>query len=204
MPHELLNVLLRRQAIERGLKQYFSGTVLDSVLSYWEQQYSEKPAFVLNRFLNEICTTEELRYHRKNMLKDVLYELSNLEKHDLLEDERVAVDHLKIAIPKDVQHAFLYVVDAVLTQVSAVDQDEFKHAVQQALLQQAGIITNAAEIQTAAFVQCLAFKQYSTAITTIYQQYCEFYGPLKADRVYASIKNQLKQQLPDVDLHQLL
>jgi len=85
MSSEILNLMQRRQAIERGLQQYFNGTMLERVLAHWEQQYSAKPAFVLNRFLSEICTTEELRHSRKDMLRQVLQALSEMEKQELLQ-----------------------------------------------------------------------------------------------------------------------
>ncbi|WP_257226298.1 MULTISPECIES: hypothetical protein [unclassified Acinetobacter] len=88
MSTELLNLAQRREALEKGLQQFIHGTLLDSALRHWEQQYSMKPSFVLNRFLNDICTTEELRFYRKDMLKQVLYELSTLEKQELLRVEK--------------------------------------------------------------------------------------------------------------------
>ena len=46
--------------------------------------------------------------------------------------------------------------------------------------------------------------RYSQVITAIYEVYCEFYGPTKADFVFARAKEQIKQQFMDVDLHQLI
>ena len=43
MPNELLTVMQKKQAIERGLSHYLQGTVLERVLSYWEQEYGDKP-----------------------------------------------------------------------------------------------------------------------------------------------------------------
>ncbi len=69
MSTETLTILQKRQAIERGLSQYLQGTLLEQVLNHWEAKDGDRPSFVLNRFLSEICTTEELRYFRKDMLK---------------------------------------------------------------------------------------------------------------------------------------
>ena len=79
MNAEVLNLEQRRQAIQRGLQHYFQGPHLEQIVGYWEQEYSGQPAFVLNRFLSEICTTEELKQNRKDMLKQVLHELTILE-----------------------------------------------------------------------------------------------------------------------------
>ena len=40
--------------------------------------------------------------------------------------------------------------------------------------------------------------------TTSYECYCEFYGSVKAEQVYARVKNNIKAKYPDVNLHQLL
>lgn len=85
MPNELLSVIQKKQAIERGLSDYMNATVLARVLNYWEQKYGDQPSFVLNRFLSEICNTDELRFYRKEMLRKVLSEMSAVEKQVLLE-----------------------------------------------------------------------------------------------------------------------
>ena len=87
MPNELLTVMQKKQAIERGLSHYLQGTVLERVLNYWEQEYGDKPSFVLNRFMNDICNTDELRVQRKEMLKQVLCEMSAVEKQVLLDTQ---------------------------------------------------------------------------------------------------------------------
>lgn len=78
MSTETLSILQKRQAIERGLSQYLPGTLLEQVLNHWEAKYGDQPSFVLNRFLSEICTTEELRYHRKDILALDVSSISNV------------------------------------------------------------------------------------------------------------------------------
>lgn len=85
MPNELLTIGQKRTAIERGLSQYLKGIALERVLSYWEQEYGDKPSFVLNRFLSEVCNTDELRFYRKDMLRQVLFEIAEVEKQVLLQ-----------------------------------------------------------------------------------------------------------------------
>lgn len=41
MPNELLSVMQKKQAIERGLSPYMQGAVLERVLHYWEQEYGD-------------------------------------------------------------------------------------------------------------------------------------------------------------------
>ena len=47
-------------------------------------------------------------------------------------------------------------------------------------------------------------EAYAVMITTLYAIYCSFYGPGKADQLYAQIKHEIKQHYPAVDLSQLL
>ena len=50
----------------------------------------------------------------------------------------------------------------------------------------------------------IAPQNYAVMITMLYSIYCDFYGPIKADQLYAVIKNEIKQRHPDVDLKQFL
>ena len=44
----------------------------------------------------------------------------------------------------------------------------------------------------------------NSKITASDECYCEFYGLVKEDQVYARVKNNIKAKYRDVDLHQLL
>ena len=79
-----LTIEQKRLAVEKGLAQFLPETVLQRVLKYWETEYGHQPSFVLNRFLNEICTNDELRQQRKEMLRQVLHEISVVEKQQRL------------------------------------------------------------------------------------------------------------------------
>ena len=205
MSTELLNLAQRREALEKGLQQFIHGTLLDSALRHWEQQYSMKPSFVLNRFLNDICTTEELRFYRKDMLKQVLYELSTLEKQELLRaekpQEQVQEDEL---IAETISEAFLGFIESVMLTVKSTDQADFTQDVIQQLEEIGLAIAANAQINSASFVEFLPLTSYAKVLTSIYEVYCDFYGPMRADQVYAQIKLKIKANYPEVDLHQLL
>lgn len=203
MDAEVLNVAQRRQAIQRGLRHYFQGSSLEQVVGYWEQEYSEKPAFVLNRFLSEICTTDELKQNRKEMLKDVLHELTNLKKSEILhidakEDEQADSTNLKAAYQDFIEH--------VLHSTQISDSDDLFMELRQKLVRE-GIVE--AEIVVSikdsyVLLERINSSSASQAITALYSVYCDFYGPQKADRVYAQGKNDIKLKYPEIDLHQLL
>ena len=202
MPNELLSVIQKKQAIERGLSHYMNGTVLERVLNYWEQEYGDQPSFVLNRFLSEICNTDELRFYRKEMLRKVLSEMSAVEKQVLLEIKPKLEPEELISI--DIADAFFGLVDAVMLTVTATDLNDFNDEVKQQLQDMGLAIETSVKINTAAFIEVLPLTLYAQVITIIYECYCEFYGPAKADQVYARAKMQIKTKYPDVDLHQLL
>lgn len=205
MSTELLNLAQRREALEKGLQQFIHGTLLDSALRHWEQQYSMKPSFVLNRFLNDICTTEELRFYRKDMLKQVLYELSTLEKQELLRvekpQEQEQEDEL---IAETISEAFLGFIESVMLTVKSTDQADFTQDVIEQLEEIGLAIAANAQINSASFVEFLPFTSYAKVLTSIYEVYCDFYGPMRADQVYAQTKLKIKANYPEVDLHQLL
>ena len=202
MPNELLSVIQKKQAIERGLSHYMNGTALERVLNYWEQEYGDQPSFVLNRFLSEICNTDELRFYRKEMLKKVLSEMSAVEKQVLLEIKPQPEPEELISIA--IADACLALVDAVMLTVIATDLDDFNDEVKKQLQTMGLAIATSVKINDAAFVDVLPLTLYAQVITSIYECYCEFYGPAKADQVYARAKMEIKSKYPDVDLHQLL
>ena len=202
MPNELLSVIQKKQAIERGLSHYMNGTVLERVLNYWEQEYGDQPSFVLNRFLSEICNTDELRFYRKEMLKKVLSEMSAVEKQVLLEIKPKPEPEELISIA--IADACLALVDAVMLTVTATELDDFNDEVKKQLQAMGLAIETSVKINTAAFIDVLPLTLYAQVITSIYECYCEFYGPAKADQVYARAKMEIKSKYPDVDLHQLL
>jgi len=202
MPNELLSVIQKKQAIERGLSHYMNGTVLERVLNYWEQEYGDQPSFVLNRFLSEICNTDELRFYRKEMLKKVLSEMSAIEKQVLLEIKPQPEPEELISIA--IADACLALVDAVMLTVIATDLDDFNDEVKKQLQAMGLAIETSVKINDAAFIDVLPLTLYAQVITIIYECYCEFYGPAKADQVYARAKMEIKNKYPDVDLHQLL
>jgi hypothetical protein len=205
MSSEILNLMQRRQAIERGLQQYFNGTMLDRALAHWEQQYSGKPAFVLNRFLSEICTTEELRHSRKDMLRQVLQALSEMEKQELLQgvqQAKPAVEDELISV--ELIDAFSQFIAFVLDAVAVKDLTDFEQEIQQQLRQKGFAQYSNEALGSPEFAASLPISSYAFIITAVYEIFCEFYGPMRADQVYAESKLKIKSLYPDVDLHQLL
>ena len=202
MQNELLTIGQKRTAIERGLSQYLKGIALERVLSYWEQEYGDKPSFVLNRFLSEVCNTDELRFYRKDMLRQVLFEIAEVEKQVLLQVK--PPEKQEALVSGQLSDAFAQFVGYVVKGVVQVDFADFDQDVKQRLTDLGYAVVEQAAIHDVEFISDLPIMSYSQVITAIYEVYCEFYGPTKADFVFARAKEQIKQQFMDVDLHQLI
>ena len=170
------------------------------------QEYARQPSFVLNRFLSEICTSDEMRLQRKDMLRQVLHEISVVEKQQRLKGK----NDKSIVVPKqehevDSFQAFYDFVMAILKSVTQKDYLEFVEEIQEKmkkhrLLAEYWYVVGS---ERASLLK-IAPQNYAVMITMLYSIYCDFYGPIKADQLYAVIKNEIKQRHPDVDLKQFL
>lgn len=202
-----LTIEQKKLAVEKGLAQFMPDTVLQRVLQYWESEYGNQPSFVLNRFLSEICTNDEMRLQRKDMLRQVLHEISVVEKQ-----QRLKVKNDKsVAVPKqgeggiDSFQAFYDFVMAILKSVARNDYLEFVEEIQlkmkkhRSLAEYWYVVGSERES-----LQQFSPQNYAPMITVLYAIYCDFYGPIKADQLYAVIKNDIKQRYPEVDLKQFL
>lgn len=203
MSGDLLSIEQKREAIGRGLSQYMSDSSLQNVLSYWEKEYSDKSSYVLNRFLTEVCNTDELRLFKKDILKKILSELAAVEKAVLLNPSKI----ITIASPaatKQTTDAFNYFVKEVCKQVGVKEFDAFDQEVQQALaLTNIELLVNS-KINDSLFLDFISRENYAKFITAMYEVFCSYYGPPRADRIYATLKNNIKYSYPNVDINMLL
>lgn len=202
-----LSIEQKRLAVEKGLAQFFPDTVLQRVLQYWESEYGHQPSFVLNRFLSEICTSDDLRLQRKEMLRQVLHEISVVEKQERL---KVKTDKPVMAAETSPETLDLFQVfhDFVMGVLKGVSQPDYLDFVEeiQGKMKKHRLLAGYWYI-AGSEKQCLMQmpkEAYAVMITTLYAIYCSFYGPGKADQLYAQIKHEIKQHYPAVDLSQLL
>lgn len=202
-----LTIEQKKLAVEKGLAQFMPDTVLQRVLQYWESEYGNQPSYVLNRFLSEICTNDEMRLQRKDMLRQVLHEISVVEKQQRLKvknDESVAVPKQGEEVVDSFQ-AFYDFVMAILKSVARNDYLEFVEEIQLKMKKHRSLAeywyTVGSERES---LQQFSPQNYAPMITVLYAIYCDFYGPIKADQLYALIKNDIKQRYPEVDVKQFL
>ncbi|MCH7388694.1 hypothetical protein MMO39_15525 [Acinetobacter modestus] len=201
-----LTIEQKKQAVTKGLSPFLPDTVLQRVLQYWESEYGHQPSFVLNRFLSEICTTHELRLLRKDMLRQLLHEISIVEKQQHLEvKEDLEVVIVEEEQPVDLFQAFYDFIITILKSVHRNDYlefvDELRVKMKKHRLLAAYRFIDGSEKNC---LEQIPQTLYAELITIFYAIYCDFYGPNKADQLYAQIKNTVKQQYPEIDLKQLL
>ena len=207
MTNETLSILQKREAIERGLTGYLNHRHIEQALQHWESKYGNLPSFVLNRFIHEICDTEELKTHRKDILKTVLNEMSKVEKqiksHSV---EQVIEQDLieNIELKTNLSNAFFYFVRAVVENIPAPDRYDFSSDVKQQLSSKGLRVRADRNLQDFEFLDVITALNYPALITVLYENYCIYYGPAKADSLYARLKNEVKNEFPQVDLHQLI
>lgn len=100
--------------------------------------------------------------------------------------------------------SFFDLINGVLQTVARADLNDFNAEVKNHVQALGIAIEKSANLNDAAFAECLPLTSYAQVITASYECYCEFYGPSKADQVYARVKMDIKSKYPSVDLHHLL
>ena len=85
-----------------------------------------------------------------------------------------------------------------------VDVQEFEREVKMQLEVVSIVIDRYQALNDRAVLEALPMTQYAQVLTVCYENYCEFYGPAKADQLYANVKRQVKERYPMVDMHRLI
>lgn len=204
MSTEFLTLDQKRAAIQRALGQFFSNDMLQSVLKHWEANYSHQPSFVLNRFLNEVCASEELKLQRKDMLRQVLQEISQVEREQRHQPKSKAVETVQVH-SGDLDDAFGYFLQQVMLSVETEDEADFNQVLLKRIQRYTFVKSvDHLDVYEPKFLATIQAKDYSAVISVVYQCFCEFYGPPKADQIYARVKNAVKQLYSEVDMHKLV
>jgi hypothetical protein len=202
MTTEVLTRQQKRQAIARGLSQYLSHTALEKELRYWEEMYGDKPAFVLNRFVHDICQTEVLKRQRKEILRQVLYEMAEAERD--AHHQTTASAQYKRKASNEGAGAFRLMLEIIMQHIVPNDVQDFETDIKLKMKQRNFSLGSAAQLNPYVYADLLSPSQYAAFLTLVYEMFCSFYGPVRADYVYARGKEQVKIQFPTFNLHELL
>lgn len=221
-----LSVVQKRQAVEEGLRPFLPNDYLQDILEFWELHYSHEPAFVLQRFLNEICTTAGLKAQRSQMLQSVLLALSARER-----ENQPAIKKTKLGKPvlrsADSLNIAPRVTDDQQAQVlmqcfTALSQRLFTTAPAQIdrslrlylmdtipKLKVGSDCIHALRLWTGTDMEApptsvLNIEEMQQVINLIYSALCEYIGPVKADRQLSMAVKFLEENHPQWPIRQLL
>ena len=109
-----------------------------------------------------------------------------------------------IELKTNLSNAFFYFVRAVVANIPAPDCYDFSSDVKQQLSSKGWRVRADRNLQDFEFLDVITALNYPVLITVLYENYCIYYGPAKADSLYARLKNEVKNEFPQVDLHQLI
>lgn len=220
-----LSVAQKRQAVEAGLKPFLPDNYLQDVLEFWEQHYSHEPAFVLQRFLNEICTTAALKAQRSQMLQSVLLALSVRERADppVHKSKPGKPVLLHTDNPGAVYRADANIQNQALMQCfSALSQRLFRTTpaqIERSLrlylmdtipkLKMNTDCIHALRLWSGTDMEAppsglLTIEEMQQVINLIYTALCEYVGPVKADRQLSIAVKFLEENHPEWPIRQLL
>ena len=221
-----LSVAQKRQAVEEGLKPFLPDDYLQDILEFWELHYSHEPAFVLQRFLNEICTTASLKSQRSQMLQSVLLALSARERDNQPASKKTkpgkpVLRHAEsLDMPtrfKGDEHA-----QSLMQCFTALSQRLFKTAPAQIdrslrlylmdtipKLKMSSDTIHALRLWTGTDMELpptslLTIEDMQQVINLIYSALCEYVGPVKADRQLSMAVRFLEENHPEWPIRQLL
>lgn len=221
-----LSVAQKRQAVEEGLKPFLPDDYLQDILEFWELHYSHEPAFVLQRFLNEICTTATLKSQRSQMLQSVLLALSARERDNQLASKKTKPGKpvLRHAESLDMPTRFRgdEYAQALMQCFTALSQRLFKTAPAQIdrslrlylmdtvpKLKMGSDSIHALRLWTGTDMEApptslLTIEDMQQVINLIYSALCEYVGPVKADRQLTMAVRFLEENHPEWPIRQLL
>lgn len=67
-----MSLVIRRRAIYTGLARHIPEEELLPILSFWEANYAEKPAFALNEFLGEVAKRCSQKLERASLYRELI------------------------------------------------------------------------------------------------------------------------------------
>lgn len=221
-----LSVAQKRQAVEEGLKPFLPDNYLQDVLEFWELHYSHEPAFVLQRFLNEICTTAALKAQRSQMLQSVLLALSARERENQPASKKTKPGKpvLLHTSPLDMAPRFNGNEQAQLLMqcFAALSQRLFRTAPAQIdrslrlylmdtipKLKMGSDAIHALRLWTGTDMEApptslLTIEEMQQVINLIYSALCEYVGPVKADKLLSMAVKFQEENHPEWPIRQLL
>lgn len=213
-----MDIVLRRRAIYTGLKPYLDANELAPALSMWETEFSSKPAYALASFVTRCCTRDELRRIRTQILSALITALESPESL-LLSDPGSQVGRLTMSdkaecnIVIDAKNTIFIALSNQLW--LAVDEVTEKNMIDFILrnlphlklkADQAGTLRDWLLNRKTTFPCNFELVILQKLINLNYIALCEYYGPVKADRLLSQATHAVEAEAMQLqfNLHDLL
>ena len=209
-----MSLVTRRRAIYTGLAKYLPEAELMPILSFWEANYAEKPAFALNEFLGEVAKRCSSQLERASLYRELIAIMhgpaSNLLPEPLqqLETWRQGAGATAVEVSGvDVQARQTF--EALSSRLFAALPDNRLPIFQRQLGSRLGELggTSETRLRIRAWLEQggslarvgLELQQYRGLLNLIYTGLCEELGPVQADQLLSQAvrhTEQLKLRLP--------
>jgi len=203
-----MSLVTRRRAIYTGLSRHLPEAELLPILSFWEANYAEKPAFALNEFLGEVakrCSNqlERASLYREliaimhgpaiNLLPDPLQQLEAWRQGAGATAEEVSgidvqarqtfealTNRLFAALPESRVAGFRRQLGSRLAELGGSGETRLRI---RAWLEQGGSLARVG----------LDLQQFRGLLNLIYSGLCEELGPVQADQLLSQAVRQAEQ-----------
>lgn len=204
-----MRLSLRRRAIYTGLAGHFSDEELWPLLALWENKYSDKPPFALNEFLAEVVLRTERKLERARLYRELVGALTG-SPENLLPDPEVQLAAWRqgrheaarrVTSPDaTAQATFLALNQALLEQMDSTQQQALRRFAAGNL---GGMEVSAeltlrlrAWLEQGALdgIERLGIEQLRKLLNLFYIGLCEFFGPVRADRMLSQAVSRVEQQ----------
>lgn len=204
-----MRLSLRRRAIYTGLAGHFSEEELWPLLALWENKYSDKPPFALNEFLAEVVLRTERKLERARLYRELVGALTG-SPDNLLPDPEMQLAAWRqgrneaarsVASPDAAaQTTFLALNQALLEQMDSSQQQALRGFAAGNL---GGMQVSAelglrlrAWLEQGALdgIESLGIEQLRKLLNLLYIGLCEFFGPVRADRMLSQAVSRVEEQ----------
>nr|WP_294838659.1 hypothetical protein [uncultured Methylotenera sp.] len=213
-----MDLVLKRRAVYTGLKPFLSSNEMAPALSLWETEFSSKPTYALASFVTRCCTTDELRRIRTQILSAIIAALESPESL-LLSDPGSQVGRLTMShadsyqVVLDAKNSIFIALSSRLW--AAVDEITEKSIIDFILRnlahlklssEHAGNLKDWFINRNAAFPCNFELATLQKLINLNYIALCEYYGPVKADRLLSQATHAVEPEAMQLqfNLHDLL
>lgn len=213
-----MDLVLKRRAIYTGLKPFLNAAEMAPALSMWETEFSSKPNYALANFVTRCCTTDALRRIRTQILSALIAALESPESL-LLSDPGSQVGRLTMSdesareVVLDAKNSIFI---ALSTQLwAAVDEMTEKSIIDFTLRNLAHLKLSSEHAnslkdwfinRSTKFPCNFELATLQKLINLNYIALCEYYGPVKADRLLSQATHAVEAEAMQrqFNLHDLL